>query len=367
MRSLLHVIDAIFYDTPTPSVRCNIISESKIAKGDSAWSTQKTLLGWHINTADMTLALPPHRQAHLLSLLQDLETKQRVSRKKWQQLLGELRSMALAISGAKYHFSLLQNALKTPMQPRIRITSLLRQALHDWTQLLKQLSHPVSLHTVVPQTPGIITGCNASALGIGGWLWDPSQPSTVYLWQHPFPDNIQRQVVSDLQPTGTITNSELELAPHPNIWCASDNMAAVAWANNGSTSSTSPSAFLLRALGQLSQKRHFSLFTFHVSGISNTIADSLSRHFNWAWDHLFTHISPLSTQTSWEIVQLPSDARLQVTSALLKQIWNADCQPEIRHPSPPHGEFQSVSARTCIKTPTLRSNTDPIPLLQLFA
>jgi hypothetical protein len=103
-------MDSIFYDPPS-SVRRAVISTSKISKGDASWSTRKTLLGWDIDTATMTMTLPPHRQTRLLSILTDGSKKHRISRRNWQQLLGELRNMALAISGAKFHFSLLQNAL----------------------------------------------------------------------------------------------------------------------------------------------------------------------------------------------------------------------------------------------------------------
>jgi hypothetical protein len=96
MRSLLHSVDAIFYDPPS-STRRAVISQSKIEKGDASWSTQKTLLGWQIDTATMTVTLPPHRQTRLLSIQTDVSAKQRISRRKWQQLLGELRSMALSL------------------------------------------------------------------------------------------------------------------------------------------------------------------------------------------------------------------------------------------------------------------------------
>jgi hypothetical protein len=370
MRCLLHSIDAIFYDTPSPSVRRHIISESKIAKGEASWSTTKTILGWNIDTATMTLALPEHRQHRLLSSLRLMGTKQRVSRKKWQQLLGELRSVALAISGAKYNFSLLQTALTQQCQPRIRITSLLRQALHDWTQLLQQLSIPMPLHHVAPRAPDIIVGCDASVLGVGGWLWDPSNPTTVHLWRHPFSPDIQRRLVSRTHQLAAsdshINNSELELAgvvlstylatdlchhSHPNIWCTSDNMAAVAWANNGSTSSTAPSAFLLRALGQLSQRRRFNLSVYYLPGSANTIADSLSRRFDCPWTFFLDDmLPPLSPQTSWNIVHLPTAAILSVTSALSRQIWDGVCPPETLRHNQQHGNCGNPFAMICDKT-----------------
>jgi hypothetical protein len=205
-------MDSIFYDTPPHTTHCPIISEAKITKGNATWSTQKTLLGWNINTATMTLTLPPHRQTHLLELLHTFSSKHRISRTKWQQLLGELWSMALALSGANYHFLLLQNALIQQRGARIRITALLRQALKDWEALTLQLATPRALLSVVPRAPHVVTGCDASLNGMGGWLWLPESTGMVYLWNHPFPPAIRCQVVSHDNPTGNINNSELELA-----------------------------------------------------------------------------------------------------------------------------------------------------------
>jgi hypothetical protein len=104
MRGLLHSIDAIFYDSPIDTPRRAVISQSKIHKGDATWSTIKTILGWVIDTANMTLTLPHHRQERLLKLVSETLQRRRISRRNWQRLLGELRSMALAIAGAKNKF-----------------------------------------------------------------------------------------------------------------------------------------------------------------------------------------------------------------------------------------------------------------------
>ncbi len=181
MRSLLHAVDSIFYDDPNTTVRRAVISTSKIQKGDASWSTKKTILGWDIDTENMSLTLPDHRKTRLLALLSDTNTKTRISRRNWQQLLGELRSMAMALSGAKFHFSILQNALTHQQGRRLRLTSLIRTALHDWKQLVLQLAHPVALHSLVPRMPDIVMGCDASLLGVGGWLWCPAIPDTTYI------------------------------------------------------------------------------------------------------------------------------------------------------------------------------------------
>jgi hypothetical protein len=63
---------------------------------------------------DNTISLPPHRLLRIQEILACIgPIQRRVSLKKWQQLLGELRSMALAIPAAIGLFSVLQDALKT--------------------------------------------------------------------------------------------------------------------------------------------------------------------------------------------------------------------------------------------------------------
>jgi hypothetical protein len=375
MRTLLHSIEAIFYDTPPTTPRRAVISHSKIDKGDASWSTTKTILGWLIDTASMTMTLPPHRQLRLITILEAVSQKHRLSRTKWQQLLGELRSMALAISGAKFHFSLLQNALTSQLGRRIRITSLLRTALQDWKTLMLQLSNPIALHSIVPQVPDILAGCDASLAGVGGWLWRPAQPQILHVWRYPFPTTIQRLMVSVNNPSGTVNNSELELAaivlsahiaadisdlPHPTIWCASDNMAAVAWANNGSTSSNSPSAFLLRLLGHLSQRRRFTLAAQYVSGTSNIIADTLSRRFDLSLTHLASSALPsVAPQTSLQIVHPHSDAISNVISALSRQIAPEASPKEIPTLSAPPGPSGNSFVWSYARTPCSRQSQTP--------
>jgi hypothetical protein len=128
-------------------------SEKKLGQGDGHWETHKLVLGWIINTIAMTIKLPPHRQAHLGELLQSIPLNQkRLSVRKWQQLLGELRSMAIAIPGSHGLFSWMQETLKHCSDNRIRLT----QSVHDCSQDFRDLHHdltvqPTRLFEIIPQ------------------------------------------------------------------------------------------------------------------------------------------------------------------------------------------------------------------------
>ncbi len=367
LRSLLHSVDAIFYDSPDTTLQRPVISQSKIQKGDATWSTQKTLLGWLIDTAAMTLTLPRHWRTWLQGLLNELLPRHRISRRRWQQFLGELRSMALAVPGVKFHFSLLQSALTQQWGPRIWITALIRRALLDWSAFLKQLDTPLPLLAVVPRGPDVVTGCDASLQGMGGWIWKPTEPSTVYTWHYPFPAQLQQKLITEDNMVGTLNNSELELAAiviladlasdlaattHPMIWCASDNIAAISWFTKGSTSSNSPSAFLLWVLGQLNKERCFTLHAFHVAGNSDTLADLLSHHFDLAWPSLCDPCFPSPTQVSWQLVRPRQEVTSKVLCMLYRQIWEKESLQETHQPSVPLGNSGLPSVPDCNKIPT---------------
>jgi len=89
------------------------ISCKKLATGDGQWSMQKTVLGWHLDTRALTLALSPHWAARLQELLDMVLHHQLcIAAKQWHQLLGELCSMVLALPRSRSLFSMLQDAFR---------------------------------------------------------------------------------------------------------------------------------------------------------------------------------------------------------------------------------------------------------------
>jgi hypothetical protein len=118
--TLFEAIDAVLrplLPTDNPHHK-DPISIKKLLKGEAAWSTRKCILGWMIDTMAQTIELPSHRLARLHKILQSIPHSQhRTSQRKWQQLLGELRSMVLAIPGGRGLFSQLQSHGPTPSLP----------------------------------------------------------------------------------------------------------------------------------------------------------------------------------------------------------------------------------------------------------
>ena len=340
-RRLFHCIDRVLrpLSPDDPATRQEPISTKKLSKGDAAWATRKVMLGWLVDSAAETIELPPRRLERLRSILHSLpRAKKRIATKKWHQILGELRSMARAIPGLRGLFSLMQEALRHDDRARIPLSSELHDFLDDLRTLAASLAErPTRLREIVPTAPYVVGASDAAISGMGGIAFLPlaaggHQP---VLWRSAFTSQTQASLVSFSNPTGTITNSDLELAgtiAHNDIvaqavdtrertvYTLSDNTPAAAWQSKGSTTTTGPAAYLLRlqALHQR-QLRYLSRVT-HIPGVANCMADDCSRLWHLTDNALLAHFESTYPQDKpWQMRHLRPQMLSVLTSALHKR------------------------------------------------
>ncbi len=295
-RGLLHLNDSVFRpnDTQDNAERKEPVSTKKLQKGDACWSTRKQVLGWDIDTLQKTLELPPHRQDRLLEILGSVRGKRRVGIKAMRKLLGELRSMVPGIPGGRGMFSQLQYALKTQQRNRVRLHQAARDHLEDFWLLAQDLAkRPTRIAELLPQAPSLVGASDAAKQGMGGvWLADTQAPlHPPILWRVPFPDHIQKALVSTKNPTGTITNSDLELAGtivHTDVIVQAvdcrertlgtgcDNTPAVSWQRKGSVTTKGAAAYLLREASL--HQRSIVMSTSSVMSLENATKWQTMRH-----------------------------------------------------------------------------------------
>ena len=124
-RNLFHTIDKLFCPNNKDDLAWKEpISLKIIRKSDAAWSTQKVILGWAIDTVKQVLTLPDDRKTNLLDLLNTtLPSVSQCPRQLWHKLLGTLRSTVPAIAGASGMFTHPQHAIKTAKGLRINLTT----------------------------------------------------------------------------------------------------------------------------------------------------------------------------------------------------------------------------------------------------
>lgn len=340
-RILFETIDQVFRPLePTDDKnRQEPSSLRKLQKGDARWAPRKNVLGWILDTIHETLELPPRRLQRLHDILQDLpRTKTRIAVSAWHKVLGELRSMTLAVPGLRGFFSLLQEALRKVHKRRIRLTDAAHDFLDDIRWLVDSLSsRPTRFREVVPTAVRVLGATDACRMGMGGVLFLPTKHQSLQpiLWRAPFPPSITSNLVSFDNPSGTITNSDLELAgtiaQHDvlnqvadvrecTIATLTDNTPAQAWQTKGSTTTTGPAAYLLRL--QALHQRHYRYLpqVHYIPGPANAMADDCSRRWDLDDTELLSHFASSYPQTqSWQLCQLRPAMHSSLISALQRQ------------------------------------------------
>jgi hypothetical protein len=399
LRSTLLAIDEVFrpLGVHDPTHRKEPASVKKMHKGDAHWSTWKRILGWDINTVSETLHLPPHRLERIYEVLSWIRPpRKRLPRKKWHQLLGELRSMSPALPGTRGLFSILQDALSQGDRHRIRLNRHIYAIAEDFLALVNAVAaRPTRLRELVPTSPSDVGACDACKDGMGGVWFDATNPTTTppVLWRHRFPQHITQALVTSSNPAGTVSISDLELtgviahkdvlAQHRDvaertIWIASDNRAAIAWATKGSATSVAARAYLLR-FNSFHQRTHRYVARHHyIPGPMNAMADDASRLWSLSDADLLTHFNNTYPQaTSWRMLHLaPATSatligalsRTQQPYAALLSVEPAPLLPgRSGRPSVPASASTPTSWHPPPGTPSLFSNcthtvTDAAPL-----
>ena len=317
-RILMHAIDNVLrpLDKRDSPFRREVISIKKLLKGDCSWHTSKVVLGWLIDTVSMTISLPAHRVERLAEILASIpEDQKRTSVKKWHKILGELRSMSLALPGARHLFSHMQLALATKIKSRVTLSRGVHDALADFRWLLNDIKNrPTRIAELVPLLASAEGHHDASGAGAGG-VWFPSehiQPRDGYarrpvLWRLKWPQEIIDKLVSDKNPNGTISNSDLELAGgllhleaiaqtfdvrERTLLSKTDNLNTLFWQRKASSTTDKVPAYLLRLFGIHQRYHRYVARHDYLPGPSNPVADALSRDFHLTWAELISTLSP---------------------------------------------------------------------------
>ena len=211
-RHLLSTVDkALAQPTHTEAQRTEVLSLKKLLKGDGSWRTRKIILGWLVDTVRQTIELPAQQKKMLADIFEDLARSLRVSLKKYRSIVGKLLFVSTAIPGSAGLFSVLQLAQNCASRNQVRINHILRQHLNAFASLAASLcKRPTYLAETVPQDPSFLGATDAAKMGMGGDFCDHTGQG--HVWRCPFPEHIQKRLVSADNPKGDITNSDLEHA-----------------------------------------------------------------------------------------------------------------------------------------------------------
>ena len=377
--TLMHAVDLVFrpLDGEDSPSRSEPISVKKLMKGDCTWDTCKVVLGWLIDTVAQTIQLPIHRVQRLAEILASIpKSQKRIGIKKWHKILGELRSMSLALPGSRNLFSQMQLALQQRFGARIALKKGVHQSLQDFKYLLDDIaSRPTRIAELVPLKTSVVGHHDAAKGGAGG-VWFPSE--TIHrrdnnnhhplVWRFEWPKSVQDRLVTDSNPNGDITNSDLELAGgllhlqalaqscdirERTVLSKTDkNLATLYWQRKGSATTDSCPAHLLRLFGLHQRYHRYVPRHDYLSGPSNPLADASSRLFSLDDTNFLKKINSLYSQPQpFRLLHLEPSVTSCVISALLRK--QSSPVSLLVEPSPPKplGSVGSDSALAWPSTP----------------
>jgi Reverse transcriptase (RNA-dependent DNA polymerase). len=347
--TLLHTVDKVFRpNDDNDCARAEPVSIKKLRKGDGSWKTKHTILGWDIDTIAKTIALPAHRANRLYEILDSVPRSQRrIGVKRWHKILGELRSMSLALPGSRGLFSHLQAALANTKGKRVPLNADVHRALEDFRWIITHIAErPTRIAELVPLLPSALCYHDASGTGSGG-VWFPathlapraSLTRQPILWRYQWPEVIQQALITETNPKGTISISDLELAGgilhlldvlcqtydirERTIVSKTDNLAALFWQRKGSTTSGTTPPYLLRLLGMHQRLHHYIPRHDYIPGGSNPMADDASRLFNLSDDDFLTYFNSTYSQDNGFRLVTPTPSLVSaMISALLRKPFN---------------------------------------------
>jgi hypothetical protein len=301
-RAAVHGIHALFLP---PSITKHEggkepISQKKLALGDGDFETSKDMICFRFDGIKCTICLPVEKVMAYIKEADKVLQRKTVPLKSLQMLIGKFRHASVILPAAKGFFTPLNRAMKgNPKLIGLGASSKVQAALEDLISLMRMLSaRPTHVNELVVDMPHYAGYHDATAEGAGRvWfsLKDHMSPS---VWREEFSVDIATDVITDDNPNGGITNSDLELAAevlaigvildtaptikHAPLGTLCDNTPTVSWVEKMASKANTPTAGrLLRGLAFMLHCHHTGhLATFHVPGTDNVMANITSRPTN---------------------------------------------------------------------------------------
>jgi hypothetical protein len=215
-RATLHAIHSIFQAlaaTGMPDTK-DPVSKKNLAKGDARWDMLKEILGYWLDGRDRTVQLPLSRATNLLKKVKRILKKERVPLKHFRSIAGQLQHAAHILPAAKAFFTPINNALGgVPISVGLGRHGEVCHAPLDMAAVICNLaSRPTHVSELVQKELDYIGYCDASTFGAGGVLFGEKQSLRPILWIIQWPADLTNSVLSEANPTGQITNLDLEMA-----------------------------------------------------------------------------------------------------------------------------------------------------------
>jgi hypothetical protein len=249
----------------------------------------KTILGWHIDTANLKIKLPLPKAKRYLDeidkLLRKSSQKQIISPKELEKLIGKLVHVTQIAKEGLMFLNRLRFRMKFFEKNKHKpyLCQLQHQDIEDillWKKIIVSCTIGRDINMVVRTVPMFIFISDAAeSNGMGGWFnFGPA-------WRFELPDNLLGIFSSNiLECVAAYWSLRLliSLVGRTRVRGRIDNASSISWImrNRFDPLESPVHDFVCRSIGELLCSSGSSLEAEHIAGKYNTIADSLSRDTN---------------------------------------------------------------------------------------
>jgi hypothetical protein len=333
VQSLLLAIHIICrpLDSNEHIAREDCLSLSKLAE-EGMLSEEPIILGWKINTRRLTISLPENKYKRWNEDLSSYIKAKKISYKDLESLIGRLNHSATACPLMRYFLNRIRKTLehwitKGYNKKMVRyLSSTVLEDLKLWhTAFLPKISTGLSLNLITFRRPSYVCWSDACPQGLGGYDHFGNA------WRFPIP--------TEFHDTVNKKNNSLEfIAAIITVWipilkgeapletcflALCDNSSAVGWLHKANIDDTKnyPLHIAARKYADILLKADCCLYSQHIAGVRNNVADALSRKNELSDSSLTEFICttyPSQVSTSFQIKQLPQEISSWLTSWLLK-------------------------------------------------
>jgi hypothetical protein len=348
-RGVLQGIHDVFPENEDDAM--DAVALKKLLKDDGRWMLEKDILGFMFDGDEKTLWLEEPKRLALLAILKGWLRTSRISSRgipfdEFYSVNTKVRHAFTTIPAGHGLLSHCNDVL------RIEPTFVLLQKNQELYNAIE------SIRTFLPETTVAPTKCkqlvlghphyvgikDASGHGVGGVVVGEGDAVVPTVFRLEWPQEVRDELVSQENPEGSITNSDLELTGLLLLWLVmeqicpdlankhvalfSDNQPTVCWIKRMASKNSYIAKCILQIITlRLKLKKASPLTPQHIKGEHNSITDIPSRSFgsNQQW-HFRTHEElltffnirfPLPQQNSWTVFQISKKLSMKVISLLL--------------------------------------------------
>ena len=295
-------------------------------------------LGWEFQTRALLIALPEDKARAWTRQIIHTLTKVSITWDDAKTLVGRLNHIGYIIPSARHFLNRIRKLERiADAHGRAMVTPGAREDLLLWIKFLRRARKGISINSIIFRLPTTVTVSDASEHGMGGFDLRSGRA-----WRYEFTKEEREVLTLNLKEfIAAVITGKLNLphdpSPHPCLLAMGDSTCSAGWQHN---SNFDPELDPMHAEVAREQARTIMLhdaseYSQHIPGLSNVIADSLSRDFHLSNAKLISMLfatNPPLLPPQMSIEPLPPDVTSWIGS-LARKRPKRKVLPQTRTPS----------------------------------